>query len=369
MRSLVKLTAYSMIVALAAALILSCEDSALLAPTDGIFTVSASPETIVIDEPGGDSCGTATIAAQIFDSGNYPMQGVEIIFTADGGTLLESDPADIDTDCGVTAENAGNSTLALETDVRGMAVVYLTITLDDAVETTVTARSGTISESAVVTLSITPENQLPEAFISVQPEDNALFNQSILFDGRGSADPDGDDITCYKWMISSNLIGVAPEVIQGHGKSVFLRRYNVEQQLDVELRVSDDPDYANFCTECEGAPAACGANNSYFGSPDFIVGYGIVCDPTDPIANAGPDKTVTLGAGQTTITVELNGSASQDPESSQLQFEWDCANGQTFDTAIARCNYTAGTWTASLIVTNDCGKTDFDSAVVTVNAP
>jgi hypothetical protein len=362
MRSLAKLTAYSMIVALTAALIVSCEDSALLAPTDSVFTVTASPETVVIDEPGGEIEGESLITAQIFDASNFPMQGVEITFTADGGTL--SDPDDPE----------ATAPIMKETNVQGVATVRLTVTLDDADETTVTARSGIIGETAVVTLSVVPENQFPEAFIAVDPENSALLGDSVLFDGRGSADPDGDAITCYKWEFSfffdeASGLDDYVEVIQGNGRATVLERFTVEQEIDVELRVSDDPGWAAFCTECVGPPGACGANNSAFGTADFIPGYEIVCDPTDPIANAGPDKTVTLDPGETTVSVELNGSASQDPESDELQYAWDCGNGQTFDTAVADCVYTAGNWTAGLIVTNDCGRTDYDSAEVRVNEP
>jgi hypothetical protein len=338
-----KLTAYSMTVALAAALIVSCEDSALLAPTDSVFTVTASPETVVIDEPGGETCETAMISAQIFDSGNYPMQGVEIVFTTDGGTLLEVEPSDTDTDadCGVDAANAGTATLAKETDARGTAVVYLTLTLDDADEVTVTARSGTVAETAAVVRSVVPENQLPEAFITVDPPSPVVFNQSFLLDGRSSVDPDGDAITCYTWSITSDLPD--SEVIQGPGLSSFLRSYPVAQTLDVALRVTDDP-------------AGCGADDANFSAPDYLVGYKIVCDPTDPIANAGPNKSATLEGDPAEVTVQLNGGASNDPES-DLQYSWDCANDEEFPTtAIATCTYTvADDYNVTLIVTNDCG--------------
>lgn len=366
MRSLVKFTAYSIIVALAAAFIVSCEDSALLAPTDGVFTVAASPDTLVIDEPGGETCATTMISAQIFDAGNYPMEGVEITFTTDGGTLLEVEPSDTDTDaeCGVDDANAGTVTLAVETDVRGTAVVFLTITLNDADETTVSARSGTIVESAVVTLSITPENQLPEAFITADPEDTQIFNRSILFDGRSSADPDGDQITCWKWTITSDLLAVAPVVLQGPGQSTVLESYSEEQVLDVELRVSDNPGLV--CDQCEGSPGLCGASDAAFGDRDVIIGYEIVCDRFDPVADAGPDLTRTLDSGQTGVLVDLDGRNSTGGDSGIDTYSWSCNGVTQPDGAQVQCTFTQGTHYPTLTVINGCGKSDSDTAVVTV---
>jgi PKD repeat protein len=88
-----------------------------------------------------------------------------------------------------------------------------------------------------------------------------------------------------------------------------------------------------------------------------------------PIANAGPDQTVTIAVGQTTIPVQLNGSASSDPDGTIASYTW---TGTPTPAASAQPSVTlaAGTYTFSLVVTDNKGATSpSDSVTITVNAP
>jgi hypothetical protein len=169
-------------------------------------------------------------------------------------------------------------------------------------------------------------------------------------------------------MITSDLLAVAPVVIQGHGQSTVLESYNEEQVLDVELRVSDDPGWAAFCDECEGPPGVCGASDAAFGDPDFIIGYEIVCDRFDPVADAGPALTRTLNIGETEVTVTLDGRNSTGGDSGIDDYSWNC-NGLIQTEAEVQCTFPEGTHYPTLTVTNGCGKADSDTAVVTVLPP
>jgi hypothetical protein len=364
MRSLVRFTLFSMTLVLAAAYMPGCVDSVLIAPADSDFLVVANPATVTIDEPGGYSEAQSVITAQIFDASNFPMEGVVITFTSSGGTLyLES-----------LLQNPGRlpapAPVTVETDVNGIATLYLTISLTDDSTVDVTARSGAVTSSATVTKLVTAGNLLPEAYISAIPTNRQQVNIPVNFSGLSSLDPDGDDISCYKWTIISS-VPAEDQVVQGHIRASITERYDVEQTLSITLHVSDDPAYAAFCTECQGSPATCGASDANF-SPYFDIidpQYQIVCDLTAPLVFAGSDQIVTLSGA--TVDVILDGSNSRDDDSTSLDFDWDCGNGTMHqDTETATCTYSsAGTFTATLAVTNDCGMTASDPVRITVSAP
>ena len=91
-----------------------------------------------------------------------------------------------------------------------------------------------------------------------------------------------------------------------------------------------------------------------------------------PIANAGPDQSITLP----TNAVTLNGSASSDPDGNIAAYNWSKISGPTqftianFDRATTGVtNLVVGTYSFQLTVTDNRGGTAKDTVVVTVNPP
>ncbi len=85
----------------------------------------------------------------------------------------------------------------------------------------------------------------------------------------------------------------------------------------------------------------------------------------DPVADAGPDQNVTVGD-----TVTFDGSGSTDSDGSIVSWVWDengteIGTGETF----TKSDFTAGSHTVVLTVTDDMNATDSDQVVITVNAP
>lgn len=82
-----------------------------------------------------------------------------------------------------------------------------------------------------------------------------------------------------------------------------------------------------------------------------------------PIANAGPDQTAHVGQ-----TVNFDGSGSTDPDGSIVTYSWDFGDGATGTGVNTAHSYmVAGTYTATLVVTDNGGLTGTDTAIVTVN--
>jgi Secretion system C-terminal sorting domain/PKD domain len=89
-----------------------------------------------------------------------------------------------------------------------------------------------------------------------------------------------------------------------------------------------------------------------------------------PIANAGPDQTITVPAS----SVILNGSASYDPDGTIVSYSWVLVSGlgsviiSNSNQVIAGISgLTPGSYTFQLTVTDNSGATSNDSVTVTVN--
>ncbi len=94
---------------------------------------------------------------------------------------------------------------------------------------------------------------------------------------------------------------------------------------------------------------------------------------TDPRADAGPDQTV-----QTGDTVQLNASASSDPDGDPLSYTWSFISEPTGSTAalsnqtIANPTFVAdivAEYVLKLIVTDDYGGSDTDHVTITAHTP
>ncbi len=98
-------------------------------------------------------------------------------------------------------------------------------------------------------------------------------------------------------------------------------------------------------------------------------GFFYVNDP--PVADAGPDQTVTVAPGDTAL-VSLDGSGSSDPDTGPLAFTWTGPfpeGGGTLMGEMAMVTLPAGTHTVTVTVDDGRGGTDTDIVEITVNQP
>jgi hypothetical protein len=88
-------------------------------------------------------------------------------------------------------------------------------------------------------------------------------------------------------------------------------------------------------------------------------------DNLPPIADAGPDMTVTVANGSL-ASVTLDGSGSTDPDGAIVAYVWTEGATQVATGATPAVSLAVGTHTIVLTVTDGDGATDADTVVVTV---
>ncbi|MBI3807726.1 MAG: PKD domain-containing protein [Nitrospirae bacterium] len=149
---------------------------------------------------------------------------------------------------------------------------------------------GTVN-SAPATVTITTANTTPVA--NAGPDQTAIAGSTVTLNGSGSTDVDGNSLT-YDWSFMSVPTGsLATFSNPTAAKPTFVAdkagQY-VAQLIVNDGTVSSTPDTVTITTT--------GAN-------------------TAPVANAGPDQTVSASS-----TVQLDGSASKDTDGNALRYQW-----------------------------------------------
>ena len=346
-----------MIVAFLAVLAIAsgCEDSPVTAGKDFTMGLVATPSTVVIDPPHGINSAETTIVATVLSAAGAPKSGLTVYFSNTSGVLA-------------------SGTAGVVTDANGIASDVLTVRSQDAAEITVTAISGTLTQTVKVTKSTAAVNRPPVAVIVATPVSQQASGRAVVFDGSTSSDPDtGDFITNYKWTITSTNpdTGKAnPFIVQGAGVSgVSFPSDNVGafvnvQDLTVALQVTDNRGTQAQATIAYKIVAVnCSANTK----------------PTAVIAGA-PSQQV-FGAPGTIQAFLLDGTLSSDPETAIETYTWSCGNGTNplpqVPPSKAICKYTVDatprTYTATLVV-SDRGTGSIDQTTgqypcVAVSAP
>jgi len=163
-------------------------------------------------------------------------------------------------------------------------------------------------------------------------------SEDVTLDGSGSTDPDGT-ITNYSWAVEGTEIatGETPTVAFTVGVH------------SVSLTVTDDG----------------GATNS-----DIVtITVEAFVGNQPPVADAGPDQTVTDADGSGDEDVTLDGTASADPDGTIASYSWAEGGTEIATGATPTVTFAVGAHTVTLTVTDDEGATDTDDVIITVNSP
>ncbi|WP_108718056.1 S-layer family protein [Miniimonas sp. S16] len=185
------------------------------------------------------------------------------------------------------------------------------------------ANGGSAHSSQQVT--VVAANQAPTASFTV-----ALDGLSVSADGTGSSDPENGALT-YAWSFGDGATATG---------ATTSHTYASAGQYTVTLTVSDP----------------LGATGSTTRSVT------VVAPNRAPVA--------LFSSSVSDLAVSVNGSGSSDPEGAALSYAWDFGDGATGTGVASSHSYAAaGTYTVTLVVTDDKGATGTVSAPVTVTAP
>jgi hypothetical protein len=243
---------------------------------------------------GGDSGGGSAGPAPIANAGQDEMAAVGTAIILDGSASEGPSGAPVSYQWTLTTKPAGSTaSLTSPTSARP------TFTPDVAgayTATLVVHANGVASQPDSVSITCSTGNIAPRA--NAGPDRSAAPGGSITLDGTASRDPNNTSLT-YSWRIVNQPSGSNP-VLSNATTATPTFRADVLGVYTIALTVSD------------------GSLTSASDQVNITVASGNL----PPVANAGPDQTVTAGQ-----QVTLDGSRSSDPNGDPLTYSW-CLRGR-----------------------------------------
>lgn len=198
-----------------------------------------------------------------------------------------------------------------------------------------------LASSAPATVMISTANTAPVA--NAGPNQTVGGGATVTLNGSGSTDADGNALT-YQWSFASVPAGSAATLI---GPTTMKPTFIVDKSGDYVVRLVVNDGTVN------SAPAT----------------VTITTTNTAPVANAGPDQSVTTGS-----TVTLNGGGSSDVDGNPITYDWSFLSVPTGSTATlsnptaAKPTFVAdkvGQYVAQLIVNDGTVNSTPDTVTIT----
>jgi chitodextrinase len=213
---------------------------------------------------------------------------------------------------------------------------------------TVTDNNGATGSAQVKVTVVAPANNIAPVANAGSDQRITAPVSSVNLNGSASYDPDGT-ITAYSWVLIS---GQGSIIISNANTATPSVMGLVPGAYVFQLTVTDNSGATNAAQVAVTVlPAATQPNQN-------------------PVANAGGDQTITAPAS----SVNLNGSASHDPDGTIAAYSWVLISGQGSVT-ISNANTATpsvtglvpGVYVFQLTVTDNNGATNADQVTVTVN--
>ncbi|SIN81540.1 PKD domain-containing protein [Chitinophaga niabensis] len=339
-------------------------------PAAGVITTSNANKTSItgltiagdyvyelsVKDNGGTSA-TDQVKVTVLPSANkLPVAnaGTNVTITLPTSTAQLDGSASSDPDGTISTYSwvkiSGPAAGAISTaNVSKTAVTGLTIAGDYLYELTVTDNNGGKATAQVkVTVTDAPANKPPVANAGADVT-VILPASTAQLDGSASSDPDGT-ITNYTWTKISGPAGGA--ITTANANKTTITGLTIAGEYVYELSVKDNG--GTTVTDQVKVVVITGGSNQ------------------PPVAKAGFNTTITLPVN----SVELDGSASSDPDGSIAAYSWKKLGGPasgTITTANAAkttvTGYTLdGTYVYELTVTDNQGLSTSSNVTITVKA-
>lgn len=197
-----KLTSYVRVLSLVllGALLPGCEDSGVIAPSDGSIVLTANPSRVILDLTTFE--GTSTITAMVLDKGGTPQQNIVLQYSASGGKI-------------VSAADGTTEIQSAKTNSSGIALVKLLISGIDPDSIDVTVITSTLLKTVTVAnLGACPDSVNTAPIATIAPPATITLNVgtggsgTVTLNGIPSRDPEGLPIDDYQWSCGGN--GIPP---------------------------------------------------------------------------------------------------------------------------------------------------------------
>jgi PKD repeat protein len=182
-----------------------------------------------------------------------------------------------------------------------------------------------------------PDNQNPLAVISAAPT-SGTAPLAVTFNGSGSSDPDGDDLS-YAWDFGDGA--------QASGAGVQYS-YLSQGTYTAALTVNDGKGGSNTAS--------------------VVI---TVTDVDPPPGNRAPQAVFTASprTGKAPLTVAFDASGSSDPDGDSLTFSWHFDNGsQGSGSSVTHTFQSVGSYSTILTVSDGRGGGDTSSMVISVTS-
>jgi hypothetical protein len=295
-------------------------------------TVDSPPDTVTI---------TTENSAPVADAGPDQTALVGQTVVLDGSASFDADGDPLTFLWSLTSVPSGSG--AALSDVTAIAPTF-DVDVPGSYVAQLIVNDGKVSSSPD-TVVITTENSAPTA--NAGPDQSVLVGDTVLLDGGGSSDADGDSLT-YSWSLTVVPAGSGAALVDATTATpTFVA--DVPGTYVVQLVVND------------------GTVDS---APDTVV---VTTENSAPAANAGPDQSVLVGA-----TVTLDGTASSDDDDDPLTYSWSFVSRPAGSTATlsgatsAQPTFVAdapGSYEIQLVVNDGTVDSVPDSAIVLASVP
>jgi subtilisin family serine protease len=192
-------------------------------------------------------------------------------------------------------------------------------------------------------------------WVDISAPGNQIMSTYPMSSCAATATP--GDFGCYTWLTGTSM---ATPHVSGAAALVWSRPdvFTNQQVVDIILNSADPV----------GRDAVRLDSWTIHGGLYLhdAMSFGSTAVNVPPIADAGPDRTVTDGNADGTEVITLNGSASSDPDGSIVSYAWREGSTLLASVASPTLSFAVGTHTLALQVTDNLGATATDTMVVTV---